>query len=166
MGPIKISGGYRQEDFEADGSLRDVCVLGADVAVWELLVRVVRNAPWDWQFEVNGGAYSLEGFSVGGFFASRGEGADVSARLSIRVGALWFDCFFFDEGEIEFSFDPSELANGQHFGSLEKFMIWLAETCGRRVVVTMETIHHDDIPPLLETVRTDPRTSTTKTIGT
>lgn len=152
MGLIKVSGGYRQEDFEADGSLRDVCVLEADVTVWELLIQVARNAPWDRQFEVNGKACPLEGFSVRGFFASKGEGADISARLGIRVGALWFDCFFFDVGEIEFSFDPSELANGQHFGSLERFMIWLAETCGRRVVVTMETTHHDDIPPLLETM--------------
>lgn len=153
MGSIGVSGGYRQEDFEADGSLRDVCVLGTDLAAWEGLVRVARNAPWDRQFEVNGESYPLEDFSVRDFFASKDEGVDVSARLGIRVGALWFDCFFFDAGEIEFSFDPSELANGQHFGSLEKFMIWLAETCDRRVVVTMETIRHDDIPPLLTTVK-------------
>ncbi len=152
MGLIEVSGGYRQEDFQADGSLRDVCVLGADLPAWERLVRAVTNAPWDRQFEVNGGPYPLEDFSVRGLFASKEEGADVSARLGIRVGAIWFDSFFFDVGEIEFSFDPSELASGEHFGSLEQFMIWLAEACDRRVVVTMETTHHDDIPPLLETV--------------
>ena len=149
MGSIELSGGYREEDFEVDGSLRDVCVLGVDLSGWERLVRAVTNAPWDRQFEVNGEPYLLEDFSVRGLFATKEEGVDVSARLGIRVGDIWFDCFFFDVGEIEFSFDPSELANGQHFGSLGQFMIWLAETCDRRVVVTMETAHHDDIPPLL-----------------
>lgn len=153
MGSIEVSGGCHEEDFQADGSFRDVCVLGVDVPVWERLIRAVMNAPWGRQFDVNGEPRSLEDFSVRGLFAAKEEGVDVSARLGIRVGELWFDCFFFDVREIEFSFDPSELANGRHFGSLEQFMIWLDETCDRRVVVTMETTRHDDIPPLLETVK-------------
>jgi hypothetical protein len=152
MGAVEVSGGYREEDFQADGSLRDVCVLGADLPTWERLVRVVASSPWDIQFDVNGEPGRLEDFSVRDLFAAMAEGMDASARLAVRVGELWFTCFFFDVQEIEFSFDPSELAHGQHFGSLENFMVWLHEACGRRVVLTMETTHHDDIPPLLETV--------------
>lgn len=153
MGRIELSGGFQAEHFEADGSLRDVCVLGVDPPAWERLMQAVANSPWDRQFEVNGRPYSLEEFSVRGFFAMKEQGVDVSARLAIKVGPLWFDCFLFDVEEVEFSFDPSEIADGRHFGSLEQFMIWLAEVCDRRVVMTMETTRHDDIPPLLETVR-------------
>lgn len=152
-GSIDVVGGYRAEDFQVDGSLRDVCVLGVDLPDWRRFVRVVTDAPWERQFEVNGEPRHLEEFSVRGFFAAKEEGADVSARLGIRVGEMWFDCFFFDVAEIEFSFDPSELAGGKHFGSLKQFMAWLAETCDRRVVVTMESTNHDDIPPLLETTK-------------
>ncbi|MFI5936341.1 hypothetical protein [Actinoplanes sp. NPDC051494] len=153
MGLIEVSDGYREEDFEADGSLRDVCVLGVDLSVWDRLVQAAVKAPWDYQFDVNGEPCRLENFSVRGLFVSKGEGDDVSARLGIRVGKIWFYCFFFDLQEIEFSFDPAELEGGQQFGSLEQFMIWLAETCDRRVVVTMETFRHDEIPALIETVK-------------
>lgn len=147
-----LSGGFRAEDFEADGSLRDVCVLGTDLATWESLIQAVKNSRWDHQIEINGEACLLDDFSVRSFFAARDEGVDTSARLGIRVGCLWFDCFFFDVKEIEFSFDPDEIAGGEHFGSLQEFMIWLAVVCGLRVVLTMETTRHEDIPPLLETV--------------
>jgi len=153
MGRVELSGGFRAEDFAPDGSLRDVCVLGVDLPVWERLLRAALKSPWDCRFELNDKPCPLAEFSAPDFFAAKEKGEDVSARLSIQVGELWFDCFLFEATEIEFSFDPSEIADGRHFGALEKFMIWLAEACDRRVIMTMESTHHDDIPPLLETVR-------------
>ncbi|GGP65129.1 hypothetical protein [Saccharothrix coeruleofusca] len=151
---VEVSGGFRQEDFEADGSLRDVCVLEAGLPVWERLVRAVVESSWEHQFEVDGEPRPLEEFSVSEFFASA-EDQDVSARLAVRVGEVWFDCFFSDVEEVEFSFDPAEIADGERFGSLERFMVWLAGACDRRVVMTVETTRHDDIPVLLETRKVD-----------
>jgi hypothetical protein len=151
---IEVNGDYREQDFRADGSLRDVCILGVDLNAWERLLRAVVDSPWKCQFEVDGAPRSLEEFVVREFFAAKNGGVDVSARLGILVGSIWFDCFFFDEREIEFSFDPSELVKGKHFGSLKRLMIWLDQVLDRRVVVTMETAWHDGIPPLLETRRT------------
>ncbi|GAB2968386.1 hypothetical protein [Saccharothrix stipae] len=153
-GRVEISGGFRPEDFEVDGSLRDVCVLDAGLPVWERLVRAVAASSWEHQFEVNGEPRPVERFSVSEYFALA-EVEDMSARLAVRVGEMWFDCFFVDVAEIEFSFDPEEIAGGEHFGSLERFMVWLAGACDRKVVMTMETTRHEDIPVLLETREAD-----------
>lgn len=151
MSSIVLSDGYREGDFEADGSLRDICVLGADMSVWRRLVDAVASGSWNYQFEYNERCLGIERFSMENFFATKDLDLEISARLSIRVGEIWFDCFFFELREIEFSFDPSELRGGGEFRSLEMFMIWLAKICERRAILTMETSRHSDIPPLLET---------------
>lgn len=146
-----LSGGYDPDYFEDDGSLRDVCVLDAGPPVWERLLRAVPDSPWEHRLAVNDEPRSPAEFSVTDFFATEEE--ELSARLAIRVGELWFVTFFFDDAEIEFSFDPVQVGDAARFGSLERFMVWLAEACDRRVVMTMETSgHHRDIPALLETV--------------
>jgi hypothetical protein len=146
-----LSGGYQPDHFEVDGSLRDVCVLDAGPPVWERLLRAVASSPWEYRLEVNEEPCSPADFSVTEFFAAQDE--DASARLVIRVGELWFATYFFEDAEIEFSFDPAEVGDAERFGSVELFMVWLAEACDREVVMTMETSSgHRDIPALLTTV--------------
>lgn len=142
-----LSDGFRPEHFEVDGSLRDVCVLDAGVAGWERLLRAVRDAPWEYRLTVDGRSCEPSEHSP------RQLVDEEDATLSIRVGRMWFDSHFFEVGEIEFSFDPSEIEGGEQFGSLERFMLWLANACGQRVVLTMEaSSSHCGMPPLLETV--------------
>jgi hypothetical protein len=149
---IRLSGGFKAENFEVDGSLRDVCLLGVGIPIWERLLYGVTRSSWTWQFELDGESRELDDFSVRSFFAKREEGEDLTARLAVKVGEIWFDTFFFKPDEIEFSFDPVEIAGGQQFWALEQFMLRLADTCGVRVILTMETSRHDDIPTLLETI--------------
>lgn len=147
-----LSGGFDPEDFEVDGALRDVCVLGADLPMWERLLEAVAESPWEHRFAVDGNPCAIGDFSVREFFAAREE-VDVSARLSVRIGELELACFFFEVEEIEFSFDPAEIESGARFDALARFMIWLAEACGRKAVLTMETNSgHEGMPALLETV--------------
>ncbi|MEV4705761.1 hypothetical protein [Actinoplanes sp. NPDC049316] len=147
---IGLSGGYRPADFETDGSLRDICVLDADIRHWEKLFRAVVAGPWPYELEHNGRQISAEDLSPATLF---GEGAaDVSVRLEVHVEPMWFTCFPFEPGEIEFSFSPAELADGRNFGSVERFMIWLATVCRRPAILTMESsTGHSNAVPLLET---------------
>lgn len=148
----RLSGGYDPDHFEVDGSLRDVCVLDAGLPVWERLLRGVAAAPWEHQLAVNEEPRTPADFSVAEFFSAR-EKEDMSARLAIRVGEVWFASYFFDVDEIEFTFGPEDLAGGEHFGSLERFMVWLAEVCDRKVVMTAEhSSGHEGVPALLETI--------------
>jgi hypothetical protein len=147
------SEGGCNEQFEVDGSLRDVCVLGTNVSVWERLLSAVPEVPGghQFEFELDGEAVPLADFSVRRYFAD--DTGEFSPTLRLRFGELWFSCFFFEQAEIEFSFGPEDLGGGVHFKSLELFMLWLAEVCDRRVILTMEhsSSHHDAIL-LLETL--------------
>jgi hypothetical protein len=148
----RLSGGYRSDHFEVDGALRDVCVPDAGLPVWERLLRAVADSSWEYRLEVDGEPCPAANFSVADFFAVPDD-VDVSARLAIRVGELWFVTFFFEVPEIEFTFDPAHVTGGERFGELERFMVWLADACERRVVMTMETSSgHQGMPALLETL--------------
>jgi hypothetical protein len=148
---VRLSGGYQAEHFEVDGSLRDVCVLGTDVAVWERLIAAVAGIPGEYRFSIDREAAVLADFSVRRFFAA--EEREMSPQLDLRIGALWFGCYFFEPGEIEFSFGPEDLGGGVHFEALGRFMLWLAEVSGRRVILTHEhSSSHEDSLPLVETV--------------
>ena len=149
---IRLSGGYRPADFEPDGALRDICVLHAGLDGWERLFVGVVASSWPYQLERNAERLAADEFSVAAHFAEVAAGADVSVRLSVQVEPMWFDCFLFDEQEIEFSFAPQEVAEGQNFGCVERFMIWLATVVERPAMLTMESsTGHADAVPLLET---------------
>jgi hypothetical protein len=152
---VRLSAGYQAEYFEVDGSLRDVCVLGTDVSVWERLLAAVPEFPGEYRFTVDREPAALADFSVRRFLADdEDDDADeFTPELHLRIGEVWFACFFFEPTEIEFSFGPEDLAGGVHFGSLEQFMLWLAQVTDRRVILTMEhSSTHEDTIPILETV--------------
>src|SRR5262245_38506965 len=116
---VRLSAGYQAEQFEVDGSLRDVCVLGTDVSVWERLLAAVPGVPGEYRFSVDGEPTALADFSVRRYFAD--DEPKFTPTLHLRIGELCFACFFFEPAEIEFSFGPEDLEDGVHFGSLEQF---------------------------------------------
>lgn len=165
MAAIRLSGGYQAEHFVPDGALRDVSVPDAGLAVWERLLAGLTHAPGEYQLSVNGEGRSAEDFSVAAFFAAIDDGDDdgdgddddgddvPQARLAVGVDGMWFVSFFFEVDEIEFTFDPEGVTDSAEFGRLERFMLWLAEVCGRKVVMTMESsTGHRDAHALLETL--------------
>ncbi|MEV4638110.1 hypothetical protein AB0J80_12245 [Actinoplanes sp. NPDC049548] len=130
------------EALSADGSLRDVCVLGAGLEGWQRLFRAVPAAPWPYELERNGERLAAEEFHVEAHFAEVAAGSDISVRLSVQVGSVGFDSFLFEPEEIEFCCTP---ANPE---DTTRFMAWLAEVCSRRVILTYEssTGHADAVP--------------------
>lgn len=91
--------------------------------------------------------------SVPALFDRLAVDGEVSVRLSVRVDDLWFTCYFFDVEEMEFTFDPRDVTDESSFASLRGFMVWLGDTTGKRVVMTMESASdHQGLPALLEHV--------------
>lgn len=149
---VRLSAGFRPEDFEPDGSLRDVVVLQSSVALWQQLFRELPSTGWPYQFERDNEPSDLAGFDVVDYLNRAAEGADVSVRLSVQVQSIWFDSFLFTADEIEFSFSP-EVVNGASFYAVEQFMLWLADVLGGRVILTMESSSgHTVAVPLVETL--------------
>jgi hypothetical protein len=112
---VRLSAGYQAEQFEVDGSLRDVCVLGTDVSVWERLMAAVPGVPGEYGFSVDGEPVALADFSVRRFFAE--DPRESSPQLDLRLGELRFACFFFEPTEIEFSFGPEDLEGGWYLAA-------------------------------------------------
>lgn len=143
---------YESELFVADGALRDVYVLSAEVEDWERVVRDLTASDWGVEFStthprgeelLNSGAPEL--------FAELEQSGEDSATLAVRVGEIWFTAYFFDPSEIEFTFDPRDVVDESGFAAVEGFMKRVGNACGKRVVMTMESsTDHAGLPALLE----------------
>jgi hypothetical protein len=119
-------------DFEADGSLRDIYVLGTTLEDWRAVLSLVTAPPY---------AATMDGE----------DASDISANarallahpaphlLSIRVGRVDLCCHFFSENEVEFDFVPNGLTEDDLSGLLT-FMTSLGRLTGKLVVMTPENV--------------------------
>ncbi|MDJ0380604.1 hypothetical protein [Streptomyces sp. G-G2] len=142
---------YRSEDFEADGALRDVCVLDASINDWQNLLEGLTLADWPAQF-----SWTLFESTDGtipdarSLFDRLESEPEESASLAVQVGDIWFTCYFFDIDEIEFTFDPADVEDPESFAHLEAFVRRLGDSTHKNVVVTMEGTDHRTMPALIE----------------
>lgn len=142
---------FRGEDFVVDGSMRDVCILDADLQTWQRLFDGLQHAPGQVSFTTT---FEKEPPGVttnaAALFEELQFDPSASTTLAIQVDHIWFTCYFFDQDEIEFTFHTEDVHDDQTFESLERFVRWLADTCGKRAAVTVESTDHRSIPALLE----------------
>ncbi|MEV0265202.1 hypothetical protein AB0I49_28220 [Streptomyces sp. NPDC050617] len=144
---------YRVEDFVFDGSLRDVCILDAEIGDWQRVFDSLESAGWEVSFSWTLLEASDRGLPSAREVFERLEGEpEESASLAVQVGSVWFTSYFFEVDEIEFTFDPSDVVDFEAFTQLEKFICRLGDSTGKRVVVTMEGSDHAAMPSLLEYV--------------
>ena len=122
-----------KNDFQGDGSLRDIYITPATLADWRALYPFLRNFP--------GVEYSVDGIaqpapdSVEQAFAVRSSG---SPMLRFRVGrALVVFHFFWDE-EIECDFVPNEITSQLDLDALLGFVRQLGDVTHKRVIITPE----------------------------
>jgi hypothetical protein len=144
---------YKQVDFVADGSLRDICVLDASVEDWQRMSSSLSHVNWEVSFSttLQDGSADLVA-DIPRLFTELENDGEASATLAIQVDDIWLTCYFFEIQEIEFSFDPADVSDESSFASLTSFIEWLGDACGRRVVMTMEGTDHPSMPALLEYV--------------
>ncbi|MFF2805725.1 hypothetical protein ACFVT2_00835 [Streptomyces sp. NPDC058000] len=142
---------YVEGDFQADGALRDVCILNAELRDWQNVFDHFSASGWSLWFSCE--LMGLEGSRLpdaASLFAALESDPDESATLAVQVGGIWFTCYFFDAAEIEFTFDPGDVVNSRTFTRVSTFMKGLGDSTGKRVIMTMEGTSHADMPALLE----------------
>ncbi|MEU8975447.1 hypothetical protein AB0D11_40615 [Streptomyces monashensis] len=141
---------YRAEVFVADGALRDVCVLDTTIDDWRRMFDGLRAVPGNhvltWTLSGTAESGALDASVV---WSRREQDPEESASLAIDVDGVWFTCYFFDIEEMEFTFDPSDVAGTATFAPVHAFVTWLGTATGREVIVTMEGTDHAAMPALV-----------------
>lgn len=141
---------YRAEDFVADGALRDVCVLDAELEDWQHMFSGLRTLPGRHVFTWTLADATDTGIPEASAVWSRlDEDPEESVSLAIEIGGMWFTCYFFEVEEIEFTFDPADVVSQETFTPVRDFVKWLGNSTGREVVVTMEGNDHAAMPALI-----------------
>lgn len=121
-------------DFEADGSLRDIFVLDTTIDQWRSVYAML-TTNYSCSFQVDGAPRVLP-LVVDEMFAIRR--AESSPKLAIRIGTPTINCYFFNEKEIELSFDPAEVASQVELDPLLAFLKQIGDLCKKPITVHRE----------------------------
>jgi hypothetical protein len=138
----------RADLFAVDGALRDVCVLDVGLPEWSRLIEALPGSGREYSLAVTTEP-PLADLSAEAIFERLDFDPEASARLEVRAGHVPLVNFFFETTDIEFSFDPEQVAGPDDVAALEAFMRWLATTCRKPAILTMETTDHRSIPALV-----------------
>ncbi|MFK8250335.1 hypothetical protein [Ancylobacter terrae] len=144
------------EEFEFNGSWRDIYVRDAGPAGWQVVLDAIRARNPPPRFLVDGEPADMPARIEDVFALAQ----TASALLSVQVGAALANCHFFWNDDIEFDIDPREITGKGDFEALARFMLWLGELTGRPVVLTPENSREDVIlicPPGSRRVAHSPR---------
>jgi hypothetical protein len=131
-----------EQDFEPDGSVREIYVLGTTSADWQGLLDRLH----DWKprpsYAVDHELSSLPRNVADAFSAAR-EG---SVLLRLNVEGLELCCHFFKQDQIEFDLDPAEISGPKEIEAISGFMRFLGQLTGKPVILTPENAQ--DLPIL------------------
>ena len=120
------------QDFEADGSLRDIYLRGATVADWRTVLAIVARGPHQATFRRANEIVALP-TEIEDLFGT----PDLS--LSFRVAGIELACHFFARDEIELDFVPDGISPAALRGLLA-FMAEIGKATGKEVIMTPENL--------------------------
>lgn len=127
----------QRADFEPDGSLLDIYVLGATMADWKVVLRLILDENFQARLHHCGAVVPTP--------ADLDSLLDKSGYyMSFDVGGVVLDCHFFCPEEIEFSFSPEDVTEATLRGLL-RFMGTMGVATGRPVVMTPENIRESPL---------------------
>lgn len=124
-----------KEEFDADGSLRDICVEDVDPGIWEVFIGNVKSSEFRLEFTHGG-----ESVNIPNTFAEvkQLQEADPTILHIWLNEEIHVNCHFFCETEIELDVSPREIQGEPEYEVLTDFLDWLASRLGRKVVLTHE----------------------------
>lgn len=125
-----------EADFEPDGALRDVYVLDADLPAWQRVIDVLVQR-YACTFERDGVEERMPDDITGIFHERR----DTAVLLRVHRGTTPkgdANCHFFDETEIEFDLDPSEVRNQADLNAVMEFLRLVGDAAARPAVLAYE----------------------------
>jgi hypothetical protein len=124
-----------RQEFEPDGSLRDIYVLNTDLHDWEKALAFLKSSGNKLEFSTGDTPASVPENVASIFNHNEIE----RSLLQIDLGEIILRCHFFSEDEIEFDLDPRNINDGRSFDRLLAFVKSLGETLGKAVIVTPES---------------------------
>ena len=124
-----------QEDWEPDGSLRDVYVRDVNETDWQRVVDLIRTREWATSYTEDGNPVAMPN-PVGEIFA-RGKRAAILWQIE-PAGGIRVNCHFFDPAEIEFDLDPREVVGQAALDVLCGFVRLVGSVLQKAVVVSEE----------------------------
>lgn len=119
--------------FKPDGSLRDIYVQDISILEWEKLIDHI-NANFNLTYSKTDKIdkeYVLK-------YLRDTSGKMESKSLTIHLGQIKVNCYFFLSEQIEFDIDPKEVNSVNDFEKIEKFMTSISETLQEQVTLTAE----------------------------
>lgn len=119
--------------FEPDGSLRDIYVQDISIREWETLIDHLNanfNLTYSYQDKIDK-KYVLE-------YLQDTSGEMESKSLTIHLGQIKVNCYFFLSEQIEFDIDPKEVNSVSDFELIEQFMTSISESLQEQVTLTAE----------------------------
>lgn len=126
---------WSAEDWEPDGSLRDVYVHDTDEADWQRVVDLVTSRDWAMSYAEDGSLIAMP-VSVGEIFEHSTQRAilwQIEPAGGIRV-----NCHFFHPAEIEFDLDPSEVVDQAALHVVCDFVRLIGDVVQKPVVISDE----------------------------
>src|SRR2546430_276629 len=106
-----------RNEFDFDGSWRDICVFRTDIADWQRMLNAIRSAGYTIAYFRDDEPTELP-VDVSQAFPIPGE---YDRRLSVSFGEVLANCHFFTVEEIEFDIDTREVKGQQQLDALVRF---------------------------------------------
>ena len=125
-----------RDEFDHDGSLRDIYVLNTTAAHWQRMFDWLRQSAYAVEFRRAGVPAILPATFNEAMAIAKTE----CALLSISLMSLNVHCHFFTPEEIELDVDPREIAGQTDLEALLAFMIGLSSATGQDAILTPENV--------------------------
>jgi hypothetical protein len=141
-GDTAVSWEKCRDEFEWDGSLRDLYVLGTDLGDWQRLLDLLRELalPMVWE---SGSIRKPIPDDVSEMMVFGPD--DERGTLKVNLHGIWVHTHFFAVEEIELDIDPREIQDETAFGRLLDFMRRVARRLGKPVILTPENFQASTI---------------------
>ncbi len=123
-----------RQEFDDDGSLRDIYVFGTELLHWQQMLDALRSAGYGLEYSLDGKPLEVPR-DVADVFAIRD---DFNCLLSARFADARANCHFFIIEEIEIDIDPCEVTGQQELDALLGLMRCVAQAVRKEVVFTPE----------------------------
>ena len=122
-----------KEDFQWDGSWRDIYISPASFDDWRAIYPFLRSQPGI-EFSAEAGSCDAPSTIDASFFANS------RLTLRLRAGRILVVFHFFTPEEIECDIDPREVASQTDLNSLLEFLRQLGDLTRKRAIITPENL--------------------------
>lgn len=124
------------DDFEFDGSWRDIYILNTNSEDWNRFLKSLLHSKYKTIFWIDGEAVKPIK-TIQRALEIRNQ---ANPLMCINASGVHIACHFFTDEEMEFDLDPREVNNQQDLDNVLNFIIFLGNLLEKKVILTPENI--------------------------